>query len=729
MARQSTHIPGSKTAHATGWKGLLLSLVGLPIASTVDYFTGLESSVAIFYLAAAGIAAWLGGRRIGIAVSLCAGLSNLVIQAGAHPLSATDLWNAGIWVGVYLTFSMLLTDVREHIHDFPIFRLLRRGVVTAVVLAFLLGLAGLFIQQQSLERQQIRPQRQMTAAPPTTASTPAEPLTTQRANRLIAELATLLPASLESSRPVLLGSRDPNGPSCVTVVLGGDVQGTNAPPVQADLNGGPGTTMGMLYFFDRQRINTATGDFAWHQTRLRIYLENVAVENRKALEQVQRLASRSKKLADGINNWTSLPADLDASDFVNQDTWLGHCLAMLNAAVVIHDFPAARRWSKETAAAAFALQDLHLWLEFLVENQLHALDFQRLSEPMFGWYDSQALPYHINDTVSRFPAGALSLMGLSNYYEVERQAEGLFGKPGAQVRPVTGDQSLIDAAFNLPPALRETYARLATHLSPHNQRNWLQATTTPYERSYLVNMLFRHWRGDSIENLAQVVKRFDTNYPEGTLPALLGVLTYRGQMMAGVEWTDRYQPSLVEAAAMLHGTDQEAFIEACRWTNSFYRARERSGLTVTLRDAIANKKLDCVRATDMIGALFRNSGRTRFGFVWWSAGGDAHSVAAYLGRKGEQLETLIADGLNPPPELESWPSAYFNGHAWPAGMEASPPPYAVELHVRGIDNYIWAEGYVIRGPSAGTLSKAAIPYLPYRNEKSVKKVFAGPYPG
>ena len=59
-------------------------------------------------------------------------------------------------------------------------------------------------------------------------------------------------------------------------------------------------------------------------------------------------------------------------------------------------------------------------------------------------------------------------------------------------------------------------------------------------------------------------------------------------------------------------TDADAFVAAARWTNQFYHQSQYAP-TYTLRDAVAEKKLDCVRATDMFGAVFRNAGRPRFG--------------------------------------------------------------------------------------------------------------------
>jgi hypothetical protein len=76
----------------------------------------------------------------------------------------------------------------------------------------------------------------------------------------------------------------------------------------------------------------------------------------------------------------------------------------------------------------------------------------------------------------------------------------------------------------------------------------------------------------------------------------------------------------------LHAADEikasdsnlQALMDACQWTNHFYDPANY-GVTFTLRDALEQKKLDCVRATDMIGAIFRNAGRTRFGNVRWTA--------------------------------------------------------------------------------------------------------------
>ena len=187
----------------------------------------------------------------------------------------------------------------------------------------------------------------------------------------------------------------------------------------------------------------------------------------------------------------------------------------------------------------------------------------------------------------------------------------------------------------------------------------------------LVNMLYRTASVETADDFCEVLKKFDSVNPHATIGELLGALMYRGHSFAGLEWADRFQPELMNAADEISTSesDADALLEACRWTNHFYHTPSATyGVTFTLRDALEEKKLDCVRATDMIGASFRNAGRTRFAHVRGCSETAGHTVAAYVGTDNDKIQPLIVDGLNPPDQPEVWPSCYFHGHEWPAGM-------------------------------------------------------------
>jgi hypothetical protein len=224
-----------------------------------------------------------------------------------------------------------------------------------------------------------------------------------------------------------------------------------------------------------------------------------------------------------------------------------------------------------------------------------------------------------------------------------------------------------------------------------------------------------------------VLQRMNAIKPQATMAEIMSVLMYRGHSFGGLEWADRFQPQIMEAAANISGSDTEAFLAAHKYTYAFYRI-STYGLTTTLREAIEQRRMDCVRCTDMMTDVYRDSGRAKLGHVRWSAGTTAHSVAAVTTSEGGQRKVLLLDGMMPMDKPEVWPDAYLHGHAWPPDLQSSPAPYCAELYVRGLDNYIWSEGYIIRDVNAGTLMKAAIPYSRDRQASSCEKILPEPDP-
>ena len=474
-------------------------------------------------------------------------------------------------------------------------------------------------------------------------------------------------------------------------------------------------------------------DYHWHQGRLKTFLQNEAALNRPAAALAHQLAEHTGELWELASSWTDVPADFSATGFELRDDWPSYCLAELDQAVAKKDLPAVKHWSGELAAAAFSLDDLHRWLDFLVENHLTALEFQKRCETLFEKSNQLQEKYDPSGTLSQFPAGVLGLNGKGNYYEVEHQAERLFATmPPDRASEFATNEHLTPGSLWVAPSMRETFLKLEEVLSLDNRKTWELAARTPYEHSYLINMLFRADHVAADDDLCSVLKKFDAMNPHARVGELLSVLMYRGHSFAGLEWADRFRPELVKAADQIGPgeSDVQAMQDACQWTNKFYQGPTEYGVTFTLRDALLSRRLDCVRATDMIGAIYRDAGRVGFGHVRWCCETGGHSVAAELRPENDKPQALLFDGLMPPQEPETWPECYFHGHAWPPSLEHehNPTPYTVEMYIRGIDSYIWAEGYIVRGPNAGNLTTATIPYSTTRREASTRKVFDGPYP-
>jgi hypothetical protein len=695
------------------WPAVAAAWLLLLLTGAVHCAFNPDATFALIYLVPVLVITWNSGRRAGLAAcALASALTAAAGLAGRVPVSIVA-WNAIAYFALCFAFCFMVDLVRASGLPQRALRAVARVMAFSIALAAVAALSGIVMEHANYGG--------LGASPSLAIDAP------ERAGGGL-ELALLqarLSRCVETSRPLLLGSRDPNGPSCVPTILTGDIRG-KIPPYLADLDGGPGTKVSVLAFFDRAAVKSPAEDFAWHQRRLRMFLENQRVENAPALARCAELSSITRAFFEQTLRWNAVPANIAPLSVPGDQTWPSYCMRALSSAVSSRDLTATRRWAGELASAALALEDLHRWLGFLVENHLTALAFQARCQSLFD--EPFAGAYEPTSTLSQFPAGVVTLNNVSNYFEVERQAERLFSLPADRVALIDSMGSVPSDALWLSPDARRTFLELGEVLSPANRATWAQAAQTPFEHSYLVNMLYRAGRADQTAQLKTVLKRFDANYPHASVPQLMGVLVYRGHSFAGLEWGDRYQPQLIEAAAQTTGSPREVLLAAARWTNRFYEPTQY-GLTFTLRDAIAERRLDCVRSTDMIAAIYRNAGRTALGHVWWSAGSASHSVAALLeSDKDRKPQTSMVDGLVPGAALEEWPSAYFRGHDWPAGMKSNPQPYSAELYVRGIDNYVWAEGYIIRGPGAGTLSKAMIPYLTARAESATSSVYAGPYP-
>lgn len=554
---------------------------------------------------------------------------------------------------------------------------------------------------------------------------PETPDTTPLVSDALRRLAEKLDQSLALSRPVLLGSRDPAGPSCVNVVTKGQVYNLGFDNF-LDSNGGPGSTITALYSVERQNNRSPNVDFAWFQGRLKTYLQNQTALNRPSLELAQAVEQMAAEFFECAGSWETFPRDLMPSGFNRETDWPSYCMSSLDRAIADRDLPRTQRWAGELAAATFGLADLHRWLGFLADNHLRSLEFQKRCQSLFDLAEKSNKPYEPFLSVSNFPSGVLTGNGLSNYYEIERQAEQLFSVPPGRIQSQSNKSFQVPAMIWVMPELREAFLDWRSALGVSNQRSLDAAVHSPFNRSYLMNMLFRHKSANTVSRMRNKLVKFEAVSPNASADELMDLLMYRAQSFAGLEWDDRFQPELSSDVDPSKTTIQ-TLMDAAVWTNRFFDPNNY-GVTYTLREAIMRKKLDCVRATDMVGTIFRNAGRSRFGHVRWCSEGAGHSVAAYLGFENNQPRTLLVDGLDPSNEPEVWPDAYFYGHAWPAVTGNNPTPYAVELYGRGIDSYVWLEGYIARGPNAGQLTTAAVPYLEGRHEFSTRKVFDGPYP-
>ncbi len=97
---------------------IVLALGGVAVVGSIDYVTGYELGVSLFYLGPVAIAAWYCGRRAAVGIAILASIVWFAADVGAghvykHP--AISVWNAFIRLGFFLINGLLLTTLRAHL--------------------------------------------------------------------------------------------------------------------------------------------------------------------------------------------------------------------------------------------------------------------------------------------------------------------------------------------------------------------------------------------------------------------------------------------------------------------------------------------------------------------------------------------------------------------------------------------------------------------------------------
>ncbi len=99
---------------------LVLAFAGIAVVGLIDYLTGFEVSLSLFYLGPVALAAWYSGRSAGIALSALSCLCWLAAdQAAGHVYShaAIPYWNALVRLGFFLTTALLIASLRASLRE------------------------------------------------------------------------------------------------------------------------------------------------------------------------------------------------------------------------------------------------------------------------------------------------------------------------------------------------------------------------------------------------------------------------------------------------------------------------------------------------------------------------------------------------------------------------------------------------------------------------------------
>jgi len=94
----------------------IVTMGGVALVGLLDYFTGTEASLSLFYLIPVAVAAWYAGRIGAVAIAVLAGITWLLADMASghlysHPL--ITLWELLARLGVFLVQGLLLVALRD----------------------------------------------------------------------------------------------------------------------------------------------------------------------------------------------------------------------------------------------------------------------------------------------------------------------------------------------------------------------------------------------------------------------------------------------------------------------------------------------------------------------------------------------------------------------------------------------------------------------------------------
>lgn len=95
---------------------LAMSVLGLLVVGGVDFITGFEISVSVFYLGPVALAAWYAGPWSGMMAATLAGIFWFIADfASGHPYShqMIAVWNALVLFGLYIITATLISKLHQ----------------------------------------------------------------------------------------------------------------------------------------------------------------------------------------------------------------------------------------------------------------------------------------------------------------------------------------------------------------------------------------------------------------------------------------------------------------------------------------------------------------------------------------------------------------------------------------------------------------------------------------
>lgn len=180
---------------------------------------------------------------------------------------------------------------------------------------------------------------------------------------------------------------------------------------------------------------------------------------------------------------------------------------------------------------------------------------------------------------------------------------------------------------------RAFFYRLMEHFKGSRVEDWFrESLKKSYDLSYINHLLWRY-REDHQENqMIRVLENYIKRSESTTRIGMLEVLFYRaGAFQTSHHSSDRFIEEIWSYSQKLdlQETRQNLYLQAAQMTQTITRPM-RYGTSNTLRFAFDQQTVDCLRSSNICGAILANAGVDQVYPIFLSHGGGTHALTCIL---------------------------------------------------------------------------------------------------
>lgn len=99
----------------SAWLVLGIGALAFVTVAATDYLTGVAISFSVFYLVPVALAAWFGGRAMGVGVACLCGIAWITINGYlvSSSVESVVFWNAAVRFGFFLVVALLVSELKR----------------------------------------------------------------------------------------------------------------------------------------------------------------------------------------------------------------------------------------------------------------------------------------------------------------------------------------------------------------------------------------------------------------------------------------------------------------------------------------------------------------------------------------------------------------------------------------------------------------------------------------